>query len=506
MITSDKLFRRILVLLRWSIFFFIVSEFIKTPTVEAVKLLNIPNEIIIGIFFIFYLICTILTLLYEDILQNYTILLLDLTFSALLFLSYSTEINSYPNNTMALILCLPVLEASLINLRTSFIITLISAVSYAICQEMFKIALFKELPHYIQTSHFAFVIVFLFISYLASYLFDVLKRKEKISNALFKIIALRQLIAKKDTLGEMINIIFKTIRRLIPSQTTVIYLLEKDTKDKLILNVSQIISPSGQKFIAFDPQTASSVLSLAFKDKKVYKIDNFDKLAKDIIAKDENIKSILIAPLVDNGESIGLIALAHNKYRYFKDEDLEVLHILSTEAAGVIKNIYSVHISKITAQDSLSGMYTHAHFMDYLKDAVKKYKNLSVLFINIDYFAQVNTRFGHGAGDMLIKQVGALIKQHIRKSDFISRYSADQFAVAMPDVNKVESVVEAEKIRQAVEDYAFLIEGKPVKITVSCGLSLLTESAKTETSLIEKAREALKEAKEKGRNKIFINE
>jgi len=353
--------------------------------------------------------------------------------------------------------------------------------------------------------------VILFLLYLTSHLFHLSIKNGKISKALLKIIELRQLISRKNTLGEIMDITFNALKHILPSQSAVIYLLEKNQKNQTILNVSEIMSPSGQKFTAFDPLTTDSVLSQTFKNKKTCKIDNFDKMPRDIIAKDSNFKSMMITPVTDNGESIGLIVLAHNKYGYFKEEDLEILHIFSAEAASVIKNIHSVHLSAAATQtDSVSGMYTYGHFRECLKESVKKHKdenkNLSVLFLNIDYFKQVNDTFGHNAGDTLIKQLGSFIKEQLRKHDFIGRYDADEFAVIMPDMSKTDCVVASEKIRHEIQEHTFILDGKPVKITISCGLSHLSENTASEKELIEKAQKALREAKNKGRNKIFVNE
>lgn len=353
--------------------------------------------------------------------------------------------------------------------------------------------------------------VILFLLYLTLYLFYLSKKSGKISEALLKIIELRQLISRKNTLGEIMNVTFKSLKHILPSQTAVIYLLEKNRENGTILNVAEISSPAGQKFTAFDPASSESILAQTFKSRKLCKIDNFDKIPKDILAKDPNLKSLMIAPLTDDGGSLGLIILAHNKLGYFKDDDMEILRAFAGEAASVIKNVHSVHISKTSAQtDSISGMHTHVHFMEYLKETVQKYKNehknLSVLFLNIDYFKQVNETFGHNAGDALIKQMGSFIKEHIRKDDFISRYDADEFAVVMPELDKTDSVVFSEKIRHEIQEHTFIIEGKPLKITVSCGLSYLSENIISEKELVEKAQKALREAKNKGRNKIFVNE
>ncbi|MFH1452380.1 MAG: diguanylate cyclase [Armatimonadota bacterium] len=509
---NNKLYSRILILLRWAIFIYILSELLKTPGKDTVKLINISNEVILVLFFLFYAAASFITLNYRKRTAYYGLIAADLIFSALLFLSYSTGPNTYPNNTLALVLCLPILEAAFISLRAAFLITFISGFLYLACQEFFKIALFEKMPHYFQTSDFGFVIVFLFVSYLAAYLFDTARKKEKLSHSLLKILEMSQILSSKKSRPEVFSSILKTIKKLFLCHTVVIYLLEADPEGEPYLKAVEVSSPAGQNFIDFDPLKTESVLSTVFKEKHGYIIDDFIKLNQgDFLPKNKIIRSILISPLIYNDNTTGLIVVAHNTKKYFTGEDYNTLNLLAREIATNMQDSASGAVIKTAREaESLEGIYSHAYFHEHLKKTFQICKNadktLALLLINVDYFKKVNALFGHNEGDSLLKQLGSVIKNAARKEDVVCRYDADEFAIIMPQVTKAETATLSEKIRQAVTEHCFLVGGKPVHITVSGGTAVFPDKVSTEEELVEKARSALTMAKGGGRNKILFIE
>lgn len=355
------------------------------------------------------------------------------------------------------------------------------------------------------------VFIILAMSYIAISISSVLKKQQKYSNVLLSIINLKKFILSKKTLGEILGITFKEIKRLFPCQTTLIYLLERNPKNELFLNVAELSSPVGQKFLSFDPYSTKSLLADSFKSKKLLKIDDFSSLSgEDIIEKNASLKSMIICPLTAE-DSIGLIVLSHNRAKYFTEHESSMLNILANEVSFVIKNSMLFSIPKSSAQiDLLSDLYTHASFQEHLKSEIircnEKNMPLSIIMINIDYFRKVNELFGHEQGDILIKHVGKIIREYAAGENFASRYNVDEFAIAMVNTGKVEAAVLAEKIRHSIEEYLFTLNGAPVHITISGGISILKKDTVSANDLIEKTRIVLAEAKRQGRNKIFVNE
>ncbi|BCX80487.1 diguanylate cyclase [Methylomarinovum caldicuralii] len=123
----------------------------------------------------------------------------------------------------------------------------------------------------------------------------------------------------------------------------------------------------------------------------------------------------------------------------------------------------------------------------------------SLLLWDVDHFKRINDRFGHRAGDKALRVVAQVLREEIREVDFVGRYGGEEFLMLLPETGREGALKLAEKVRQAVKQCGFNSRGKPVPITISCGLTQVQEDD-TPESLIERADQALYEAKERGRD------
>ncbi|HEB77476.1 MAG TPA: GGDEF domain-containing protein [Methylothermaceae bacterium] len=124
----------------------------------------------------------------------------------------------------------------------------------------------------------------------------------------------------------------------------------------------------------------------------------------------------------------------------------------------------------------------------------------SMLLWDIDHFKQINDRFGHRAGDKALRIVAQILRDGIRKVDFVGRYGGEEFLMLLPETDSQGALKLAEKLRKAVETCGFNSRGKPVPITISCGISCVQEGD-TPQSLFERVDKALYMAKQQGRNR-----
>lgn len=125
---------------------------------------------------------------------------------------------------------------------------------------------------------------------------------------------------------------------------------------------------------------------------------------------------------------------------------------------------------------------------------------LSLLIWDIDHFKQINDRFGHQAGDKTLRIVGQTLREGIRAVDFVGRYGGEEFVMLLPGTKLEDALKVAEKLREAVKRRGFNSRGKPVPITISCGLSC-ARPGDTQMSLFERADKALYQAKQAGRDR-----
>lgn len=128
----------------------------------------------------------------------------------------------------------------------------------------------------------------------------------------------------------------------------------------------------------------------------------------------------------------------------------------------------------------------------------------SLAMLDIDNFKKINDTYGHLVGDCILKNLAMIIRESLRKSDFIFRYGGEEFLILLPftDIDSAKYVMD--KIRKKIEENIFECEGLKLKITVSIGISQFTEKTLSINTLIEEADKKLYIAKKTGKNKVIV--
>jgi len=128
----------------------------------------------------------------------------------------------------------------------------------------------------------------------------------------------------------------------------------------------------------------------------------------------------------------------------------------------------------------------------------------SLAMLDIDDFKKVNDTYGHLVGDYVLRNLAIIIRENLRKSDFIFRYGGEEFLILLPftDIDSAKYVME--KIRKKIEENIFKCEGLKLKITVSIGISQFTEKTLSIDTLIDEADKNLYIAKKTGKNKVIV--
>ncbi len=132
---------------------------------------------------------------------------------------------------------------------------------------------------------------------------------------------------------------------------------------------------------------------------------------------------------------------------------------------------------------------------------------LSCIMIDLDAFKEVNDNEGHLVGDQVLKEVAALLQRSLRKTDFVARYGGDEFVVILPEADVKAAATLADKLRQTVEQRSFEIEGRSIHLTISLGVSTLSQEAPlaTEEEMVQRADANLYLAKKFGRNRCWTD-
>ena len=147
------------------------------------------------------------------------------------------------------------------------------------------------------------------------------------------------------------------------------------------------------------------------------------------------------------------------------------------------------------------------HFRSEFNRAVRYKHSLSFIIFDLDFFKQVNDKYGHMKGDLVLVEVAQAVQSAIRQSDIIGRYGGEEFTLLLPETSLKGAIPYAERLRKRIEGMCFSDPNISLKITLSGGIASYPEhNAQTVDELLQKADLALYRAKEKGRNRIEVAE
>ena len=140
----------------------------------------------------------------------------------------------------------------------------------------------------------------------------------------------------------------------------------------------------------------------------------------------------------------------------------------------------------------------------YFDDAKQAQQPLSVVFIDLDHFKQINDRFGHRFGDKVLVQFAATLKHMIRENDLAGRYGGEEFLVILPNTRRCQANILANRIRQHLQQHALIeANGKPLYITASIGIVDSTEGTfSSAAALVDAADQAMYRIKHAGRDGV----
>ncbi len=165
-----------------------------------------------------------------------------------------------------------------------------------------------------------------------------------------------------------------------------------------------------------------------------------------------------------------------------------------------------LNLSEKATSDELTLLYNRRIFNVFIKVEALKYKRESslvcLLMIDVDQFKNINSQGGHQVGDSILSQIGHIVGHSVRDIDIAARYGGDELAVIMPETSLKEARHVAERIRLNIEKHYFQYNS----VTVSIGVSQMSDFISTSEQLISTADAALYKAKFQGANQVVCIE
>jgi len=224
-------------------------------------------------------------------------------------------------------------------------------------------------------------------------------------------------------------------------------------------------------------------------------------------------RSVLAVPLLSRGRLIGvLVAVDRQRVGHFTNRDARLLSLTLEPASVAIDNALLLKRSEeLSITDDLTKLYNSRYLNATLRREVERSKRyrtpVSLIFLDLDGFKNVNDQHGHLWGSRTLVEVGRVLGSTVREIDVLSRFGGDEFTVILPQTGPEGAAIIAERIRQKIAETIFLASyGLNVRITASLGIASFPDHGRTKDDLLARADQAMYLVKGRGKNGVALAE
>ncbi|MBF0452718.1 MAG: diguanylate cyclase [Candidatus Magnetomorum sp.] len=224
----------------------------------------------------------------------------------------------------------------------------------------------------------------------------------------------------------------------------------------------------------------------------------------------------LCAPMSAQGEVLGMIHLCigltedvdrvDDTHKHIIESKLILVKSMVERYAPSLINLRLRQTLKIQSiRDPLTGLYNRRHMQEALEREARRVErrktSLGIIMMDVDHFKAFNDTYGHEAGDIVLKELGAFLKQRTRGEDIACRYGGEEFILILTDANPENTKIKAEEIRADVKDRLKIKHhGQTLNITISLGVAIYPTHGLTTEETLKAADMALYKAKANGRD------
>jgi len=234
-----------------------------------------------------------------------------------------------------------------------------------------------------------------------------------------------------------------------------------------------------------------------------------DQRFRDLNIDASGVRSVIATPLIRGKGVIGVLHVHSAEKGAFTPEDWRLISLLGDLTSVAIQNARLYQRTQEEAiTDGLTEVFVHRYFQERLTEEMRRVReakgDLTLLMVDVDNFKVFNDTYGHLAGDSVLRGIAQVLRESVRGTDLVARYGGEEFAVVLVETSRDPGFIVAERLRAAVEAFNFKDVAPTKPVTVSVGLACFPDHAEDERSLIERADEALYEAKRIGKNRVVI--
>lgn len=353
-----------------------------------------------------------------------------------------------------------------------------------------------------------------------------LQKQSERSQSLYKIMVECNLNLQ---LIDVLNHIYESFQEHLPYDRISLALLESD-RNKLKLHWSRA---------SYDKPELISGLSIPMTDRSLHTLIDLNEMliiddlnthlqmhAESRLAQaifKEGIRSCLICPLIADGKPIGFLFFSCRKKNAYKNLHKDLSLQIASQLAVIIEKTQLYKGIKLNKQliaqkksleqrvthDALTGLLNRPAIFDILHKQILRAKRggfgIAVIMIDIDHFKNINDTCGHPAGDAVLCEIANRLTQSARSHEYIGRYGGEEFLAIISPFSQEGAVKAAERFRKAIASEEINTNQTLIPVTISLGVAIATgEESLDEHLLLQRADEALYQAKHKGRNRVEV--
>jgi diguanylate cyclase (GGDEF)-like protein/PAS domain S-box-containing protein len=323
--------------------------------------------------------------------------------------------------------------------------------------------------------------------------------------------SLRASKLSNDEMGVLVDS-FNSLIETVESQNQALiraknrYLTLYDDNPTMVFNISR------EGLIYSVNFTGAKQLGLTVEEAQNCSIYNFIH-SDDVPSMETLIESCFTNPLLVHNQEMrkichnGRIIWVRATARMVENEHHESSFLIVYEDITETR-LLNEQIAYQADHDGLTGLANRSKFDRYLKRAIelaqKENREHALCYLDLDQFKIVNDTCGHLAGDELLRQLGELLRKHIRQYDFVARLGGDEFGILMYNCTSTLAYQACEKLRDLIKDFNFAWEDRSFTIGVSIGVSSINNVSGNAVDLLKEADAACYAAKEKGRNRVHV--
>jgi diguanylate cyclase (GGDEF)-like protein len=304
-----------------------------------------------------------------------------------------------------------------------------------------------------------------------------------------------------DRVDELVEFTYAELKKLMPIESFVLL------KSNEALN---ILEPIAQLGYSTDEEIDDILGCWAIKRSRQFVVNDSRNDFTCRYSKGD-LRSYVCVPLIAGGRRLGAIKVGNNRPNFFTENHIKLLVEISRQLAVAIQRAELLEeLRRLAIKDPLTDVYNRGYFERQLQMEIARSNRsghpVSLIYLDLDDFKQVNDRFGHNIGDNLLKQIARLFASNIRSTDILARIGGEEFAVILPETSKSGALTLAEKLRLLVERTKFMGDSQSLTIqeTVSAGIATYPDDALSADDLLRKADDAMYSAKELGKNRVEI--